>query len=312
MADLRQVEQPQHVPRLGALPEAELSVGAGEDELVEEVGLPAADGTFGDDAAGDGAVEDLQAHPDGVPVPHPGRGRALVGGVGAGGDGQAAHAVAGEQPHPHVGVAGPAEGGVEPALLLEGRPVDHRGGHPDERGVAQDLAQGRPWLQVALLAEPLPAMGHTVHVDDVHAEQQDPLAGRRAADRLQDHRARARQEIVVVVKLQDPFAGRELHGPVDVPGQAQRRPVVHVPVPARPVGQQPPHHLAAGVVRPTRRTPSPRPARPRPRSPPGPNRARARAARDGSGSAWQSIAAAGPGSRPSAAPSTLVSSSSLP
>ena len=109
------------VPRLGALPEAELAVGAGEDELVEEVGLPAADGAFGHDAARHGAVEDLQVYPDRALVPHPGRGRALVGGVGAGGGGHAAHAVAGEQSHPHVGVAGPAERGVVPALVLKGR-----------------------------------------------------------------------------------------------------------------------------------------------------------------------------------------------
>ncbi len=53
-------------------------------------------------------------------VPHAGRGGGLVDGVGAGRLGQAAHAVAGEQPHPHVGVGGAADGGVEQALLLHG------------------------------------------------------------------------------------------------------------------------------------------------------------------------------------------------
>jgi hypothetical protein len=59
LAHLRQVEQSEHVPRLGSLPEAELAVGACEDELVDEVGLPTADGAFGHDAASDGALEDL-------------------------------------------------------------------------------------------------------------------------------------------------------------------------------------------------------------------------------------------------------------
>jgi hypothetical protein len=63
-----------------------------------------------------------------------------------------------------------------------------------------------------------------------------------------DHRARVRKKIVVIVELQDPLAGRQFHGPVDVPGQTQRRPVGDVPVPARPVAQEPPHHLGAGVV----------------------------------------------------------------
>jgi hypothetical protein len=91
-------------------------------------------------------------------------------------------------------------------------------------------------------------MRHTAHVDELDAEQHDPLIRRHAADRLKDHRTCVRQQVVVVVELQDPFAGRQPHGPVDVPGQAQRRPVVHVPVPARPVGQQPLDNLVAGVV----------------------------------------------------------------
>jgi hypothetical protein len=68
-------------------------------------------------------------------VPHPGRGRALVGGVRAGGGGHAAHAVAYEEPHPHVGVAGPAEGRVVQALVLVGGAVYDRGRHADKRGV---------------------------------------------------------------------------------------------------------------------------------------------------------------------------------
>jgi hypothetical protein len=57
-----------------------------------------------------------------------------------------------------------------------------------------------------------------MHVDELDAEQQDPLTRRRAAGRLKDHRARVRQQVVVVVELQNPFAGREFHRPVDVSG----------------------------------------------------------------------------------------------
>jgi hypothetical protein len=230
------------------LPEAEPTVGAGEDELVEEVALPAPDEALGNDAAGDGAIEDLAVDLDGPLVPHPAGGRLLVDRVRARGEGHEANPVAGEQPNPHVGVAGPAELGVVPSFFFEGGAVDDRRRLTHERGVAKDPTQRRSRLQVLLMADPLPAPDHAVLVDELDAEQQDPLIRRRAADRRKDHRARVRQQVVVVVELQNPFAGRQPHGPIDVPGQAQRRPVVHVPVPARPVGQQPPDNLAAGVV----------------------------------------------------------------
>ena len=72
--------------------------------------------------------------------------------------------------------------------------------------------------QVALTAEPLPALDYAMLVDDLDAEQQDALIGWCAAGCLEDHRARVRQQVVVVVELQDPFAGREFHRPVDVSG----------------------------------------------------------------------------------------------
>src|SRR5262245_49361951 len=48
-ADLGQVEQAEHLPRVSPPAHAQPAVGARQDELVEEVGLPAPDGALGHD-----------------------------------------------------------------------------------------------------------------------------------------------------------------------------------------------------------------------------------------------------------------------
>jgi GTP-binding protein len=74
-----------------------------------------------------------------------------------------------------------------------------------------------------------------------------------AAQRVEQSRAHPGQQVVVVVQLQDPLAGPELDGAVDVLGHGQRWPVPDVGVPAGPVGREPLDHPPAGlVVRPVR------------------------------------------------------------
>ena len=144
--------------------------------------------------------------------------------------------------------AAAADGGVEQALLLHGGAAHDRGGLPHERGVAQQPPERLPRLQVPLAAERLLAPAHAVDVHDVDPEQQHALAGCRPPDRVEHGRARARQQVVVVVELHDPLAGGDLDGAVHVLDQAQRRPVPDVPVSAGPAGQEPSDHVAGGVV----------------------------------------------------------------
>ena len=238
----------EHAARLCTLPPPKASVGAAEDELMEEIGLPATDRTLGRDPAGDGAVEHPEIGLDGLLAPHAGRRRRIVDRVGAGGMRDAPDAVPREQPHPHVGVAGRPESGLEPALLLEGRPVHHRRRHADEGGVAQHPCQRLPGYQVAFAAEALGATGRSVQADDVDAEQQHPLPGRRTPDGVEQDRAGAGPQEVVVMQLEDPVAGGQAGGAVHVPGKAERRAVPDVAVPTGPVGQQAADHGAAGLV----------------------------------------------------------------
>ena len=179
--------------------------------------------------------------------------------------GQAPHAVAGEQPHPHVGVGGAADGGVEQALLLDGGAAHHRGGlrtNEELRSSRRSASLGSRYRSRRNVCS---APVHAVDVHDVDPEQQHALAGRCPADRVEHGRRRARQQVVVVVELHDPLAGGDLHGPVHVLDQAQRRPVPDVAVPRGPVGQDPfpPRHRWRR--RRTRRTRPPRCARPRAR-----------------------------------------------
>ena len=139
-ANLGKPNKPHHLSALGHPPHAQPPVGAGEDELVKEVGLPAPDRRLGHElrATARSKISWIARIVPGFHIPSV---MAPSWIVYAQVVGHAPYAVAGEQPDPHVGVGGLTHAHVEQPGAFEGGAVhDHRG-LPHEGRVAQQASK---------------------------------------------------------------------------------------------------------------------------------------------------------------------------